>query len=131
MKYLVLMTVLFLALASFSQQNDSAAKRVKSFEAFFGCDCCPGDEPIRKQLVDKNQAVYDLVLYRSVHLLEARKQGRVVWKKDLKGLVTETNWTELCIFDGKNDGNGRARILLSTGRSVAMLLYLENGKPVR
>jgi len=130
MKYLVRVFILLVSTLSFSQEQDSIGKPKKPFKFFFGCDCCPEDDTIRKEQSYRQKWMIELTLYRSQYVLVARKKGRVTWKRDLRDYLKEEAISGSCIFDGGKDAKGRERVIVSTRNSAVLVLYLRNGKRV-
>jgi hypothetical protein len=129
MKQLLLILILLISSFSFSQQSDTVPKKKKTFESFFGCECC--QDTVQIHVVYKHKFIYECMLYKSQNLLIVTKKGKVIWKTDLKKDLENSNSELICIFDGKTDDKGNERLILSTGPSRIVVFYLKNGKRVK
>lgn len=124
MKFLVLFIV-FLAtyLQAFSQNADSVPK--KQFEYFFGCDCCTDTIVVNAGPGWK----YNCTLYKSSHLLSMSKNGKVLWKRDLKELFEGKNPEGFCVsgFGEKWDDY----IVVSYRLKTQVIFYVKTGRKVK
>jgi hypothetical protein len=131
MKFPVFFVLLLSASSSSSQENDSVAKPIKKFESFFGCDCCQEADTVQEELTDQYKQLYTCTLYRSQGILKARMNGKVIWELDLTAYFQPEIWKECCLFTGGRDPKGRERLIVSSGTSPVVVLYLKNGKRVK
>jgi hypothetical protein len=127
MKQLILFFGLLISNYSFSQHTDTIPK--KTFENFFGCDCC--QDTVELHIVYKQKFIYECTLYKTTKLLVVRKKGRVVWKADLEKDLKNIELEYLCIFDLGDTEKGKERIYITNGHSIPIRLYLKNGKRVK
>ncbi|MNJ85810.1 hypothetical protein D3C87_32900 [compost metagenome] len=124
MRYLVLFIV-FLStyLQSFSQNTDSVPK--KKFESFFGCDCCTDTVVINAGPGWK----YTCTLYKSGHLLSMSKNGKVVWKRDLKEFFEGKNPDGFCVNGFGEKWNDY--IIVENGSKTRAVFHVKTGRKVK
>ncbi len=107
----------------FSQSPDSIPK--KKFESFFGCDCCRDTVVITAGPKWK----YTCTLYKSARILSVSKNGKMIWKRDLKELFEDQNQDRFCVI-----GIGEKwdeYLIVSNGAKTRAIFHVKNGRKIK